>query len=109
MTWATGCFWRLVADLAVGGAFFGTPALPAGELAIGVVPGALLDVGPVELVVGVVLDEAAEVVLSCADCVGCAVLSSSTFPAQAGLAVRFSSPQRSNASGWQRSATPAPS
>ena len=56
--------------MAVGSAFFGTLALPAGELAMGVVPGAVLDVGPVELVAGVVLDEAAEVVVSCADCIG---------------------------------------
>ena len=72
-----------MADLAVGGAFFGTPAPPAGELAVGGAPGAVLDVGPVELVAGVVQDEVAEVLVSCADCFESsdgAVLSSSTFP-----------------------------
>ena len=72
-----------MADLAVGGAFFGIPAPPAGGLAVGGVPGAVLDVGPVELVAGVVQDEVAEVLVACADCLGSsdgAVLSSSTFP-----------------------------
>ena len=69
--------------MAVGGAFFGIPAPPAGGLAVGGVPGVVLDVGPVELVAGVVQDEVAEVLVACADCLGSsdgAVLSSSTFP-----------------------------
>ena len=75
ITWAIGCLSRRPVtdpefswELLVGGAFLGIPGRPAGELAVGGVVGVVLDVGPVELAVGVVPDEVAEEVFAGADC-----------------------------------------